>query len=149
MHVGLLVNVPAAAVLVGLALRHLRVAEEAWGGGGGGRAGGSDSLSVRWLAGESLRIPNSDRSTCHLPQSESGGRSRLPWLGAGGGGAGRRHEKRAVARAADSAASRAAALVTDDDTTGDASEWRRHVRAPEVEAAWEQFSHRCERAPCR
>jgi hypothetical protein len=44
MHVGLLVNVPAAAVLVGLAWRHLRGAEEAKGdGGSGSRAGGSDS----------------------------------------------------------------------------------------------------------
>lgn len=52
MHVGLLVNVPAAAVLVGLAWRQLRGAEEASGGGGrgGGRAGGYilSSEVARW-----------------------------------------------------------------------------------------------------
>jgi hypothetical protein len=84
-----------------------------------------------------------------MPHSQSGVGSPGVGLRAGGGGAGRRHQKRAVGHAMNSVASRAEALATDDCTTGDASEWRSHVRSPEVEEAWEQFSNRCERAPCR
>jgi hypothetical protein len=89
MHVGLLLNLPAAVVLVGLAWRRL---------------------------------------TCHE---------------GGGGGGGLAREKRVVGRAVDSAAERAAALAAEAEAS-DARDWRRNVRQPEVEAAWEKFADRCE-----